>query len=162
METDFRTAVESNKDIVYKIAFAGCGNTADAEDIFQDVFMKLLESGKKFESGDHLRHWLIRVTVNQVKMHRRRAKYRKTVILDGTEAYDSSDVCDTAENKLIRSAVLELPEKYRIIVLLYYYEDRSVKEIGRILRLNEQTVKTRLHRARLLLKDELKEDWSND
>lgn len=162
METDFRTAVESNKDIVYKIAYAGCGNAADAEDIFQDVFMKLLESGKKFESGEHLKRWLIRVTVNQVKMHRRREKYRKTVILDGTEAADSSAVCDTAENKLIRSAVLELPEKYRIIVLLYYYEDRTVKEIGRILRLNEQTVKTRLHRARLMLKDELKEDWSND
>lgn len=162
METDYQKAVEDNKDTVYKIAYAGCGNTADAEDIFQEVFMKLLVCRKNFSSEEHLKNWLIRVTVNQVKMLRRKAKFRKTHTAENIEISTGGNVGELAENMLIRSAVMELPDNYRMIVLLYYYGDRTVKEIANIVGSKEQTVKTRLHRARLILKEKLKEDWCDE
>lgn len=82
MELDFRKAVLDHKDMVYKIAYAGCCNSYDADDILQDVFFALCQGKKKFDSEEHLKAWLIRVTVNRVKSHLRSFHVKKRAVIE--------------------------------------------------------------------------------
>jgi len=159
MKSDYKEVVLKYKDMVYRIAFAQCSCRQDAEDVFQDVFFKLYNSDGDFADEEHLKAWLIRVTVNCCKLLNRSAWFRKRTEL--TEDIAETDVYaeDTEERETAESviaAVRALPEKYRSIVMMYYYEEMSCKEIGTALKLNEATVRTRLKRARERLKKDLK------
>jgi RNA polymerase sigma-70 factor (ECF subfamily) len=103
-----------------------------------------------------LKAWLIRVTVNASKSLLRSAWFRRTVPLSEHEAPCAEDSPDTV------GAVMSLPEKYRSVVLLYYYEDYPVREIAQLLRRTETAVQTQLQRARAMLKEKLKEDWQDE
>ena len=156
------------QDAVYRIAFAYCKNAADAEDITQEVFLRYLKSKKTFNDEEHLKAWLIRVTVNVSKSLFRSAWFKKTVavsdsISDGQEnlSYENYKNEEQAQTE-IYDAVLSLPEKYRSVVLLYYYEDYSTEEIAKILRRTKTAIQTQLQRARTMLKSKLKEDWQNE
>ena len=146
------------KDTVYRIAFAHCKNVYDAEDITQEVFLRYLKSKKDFDSEEHLKAWLIRVTVNISKNLLRSAWFKKTVSISEHE-----NLCAEEQTQPeIYQAVLSLPEKYRSVILLYYFEEYKVKEIAKILRRSETAVQTQLQRARAILKEKLKEDWHNE
>jgi len=137
---------------MYRTALAIMGNKADADDIIQDVFVKLLEKQPRFESSDHEVAWLVRVTVNQCKSHLRSYWQRKTVpLLDSFPAQNS-------EQHDIMYAVTALAPKYRTVIHLFYYEGYSTKEIAEITKQKESTVREQLTRARRLLKVTLEGD----
>ena len=148
--------IDIYSDMVYRIAFSRTQNVDDAQDITQEVFLKYLkyiQAGREFKDEEHRKAWLLRVAVNTGNTFVKTAWFRHRASL--TEA---AEVAKGMEEKSeVYYAVMELPEKYRIIVHLFYYEELSIKEIGSILSLSETAVKTRLHRSREMLKEKLKE-----
>lgn len=143
-------------DCIYRVAVNGCKNYADAEDVVQNTFLKLWQKGEAFEDEEHIRKWLIRVAVNECNSLWRSPWKRHTAYL---EEMTKEPVFSTPEKSSLYFAVRELPQKYRQIVHLYYFEEYSVKEIADIMKLSETAVQTRLLRARQKLKEILKEAW---
>lgn len=144
--------VEQYSDMLLKIAYTHLKNTEDAKDAVQSVFLRVLEKKPEFETEEHEKAWLIRVCINLCCNNLRSVWRRKTTdAVDG--AYDfSSEECE------VMSAVRSLPVRYRGIVYLFYYEDRSISEISSILGRKESTVGSQLYRARKMLETALKED----
>jgi len=151
--------VERYQQNLYAAAFSVCRNPGDAEDAVQETFLKYHTSTKEFESEQHIRYWLLRVAINQAKNTAQSFWRRNTEPL---EDYLDSLPVQQEEDLGLLSAVMALPEKYRIVIHLYYYEDYDIREIGGILHLTQSAVKTRLSRGRKLLKDALKEEWNDD
>lgn len=147
------------RDNVFAAAFHICKNAADADDIVQETFLQYYVAKKEFDSETHIRAWLIRVAVNKAKNVNRSFWRQNKVPL---EEYMESLVFETPKEETLFETVMKLPQKYRIIIHLFYYEDYSVREIAQILRLKESNVKVRLSRGRKLLKEALKEDWEDD
>ncbi len=135
--------------MIIKLAFTYVKNTADAEDIAQDVFVSLIKRGYGFESEEHEKAWLIRVTINKAKNYLKSSWNKLKVPLEEDVSYmpeEESEVLNT---------VLNLPSKYRTVIHLYYYEDYSINEIASILNKKPATIGTWLSRGRNLLKSEL-------
>ena len=141
-------AVITYSSTVYKIALARTGNKHDADDIFQEVFLRLTKHASKITSEEHAKWWLIRVTINCCKTYFR---FWKTKPLDVS---DFNVVWMPEENDIYQS-VLRLPPKYRDVIHLFYYEQLSVKEISDVLKIKEPTIKSQLSRGRNILKDTL-------
>lgn len=150
---------ERYQDNLYILAFNICKNAEDAKDVVQDTFMQYHMIKKEFENEQHIRAWLIRVTVNKAK-NLNRTFWRKNKV--SLEEYMDTLEFATPESGELFETVMRLPEKYRIVVHLFYYEDYSVHEIADILKLSESNVKVRLSRARMLLRETLQEEWKND
>ena len=144
---------------VYAAAFSLLKNKQDAEDVVQETFMKYYARTRAFASEEHLRAWLLRLAVNRAKDVLRAASRKRCVPLEDGQAVDAFP---TPESRELFEAVLALPERYRVVIHLHYYEDYSVKEIAGILRLTEQTVKTRLFRGRSLLRDAFRGESNYD
>ena len=154
-EEKFCQYYEKYKNTVYSVIFNYVQNTEDTADLLQEVFIKLLAAEDNFQSDEHLKAWLIRVSVNLCKNHLRSIKTRKIVPLEE----DIPFFDEKADSDLLK-IVFTLPEKYRIPLHLFYYEEYSIKEIGDILNMPEATVKIRLKRGREKLSKILnKEDW---
>jgi RNA polymerase sigma-70 factor (ECF subfamily) len=149
----FLVHAEKHKDTVFRISLSYLGNTYDAEDVVQEVFMKLYITTKHFATDDHVRYWLIRVTINTCKNLLRSSWKTKNVAFDQVTVPVA--VFERSEQEDLYQAVMELPEKYRTVLYLYYYEELSTKEIARLLKITVTSVTTRLSRAR----DQLKEVW---
>lgn len=135
-------------DMVIRIAYQNTKNMADAEDIAQEVFLKRMTVAPEFESKEHEKAWIIRVTVNLCKDFLKSAWFRKRAALD--EAFPSHD-----QNTEVLDAVMRLPVKFRNAIYLHYYEDMPVAQIAEILQQKENTVSSWLYRARKLLKKSL-------
>jgi len=153
-------AVHKYSEMLYRLAFAKTGNSHDAQDIVQETFLKLVRSQKTFNDEEHRKAWLIRVTVNAGKNLNLSAHKRRNVGDDGNrpEAGKNDENLSLIETKaVVYPAVMALPEKYRTIIHLFYYEDMQIEQICRVTGLGRNTVKSRLHRARALLKEELEE-----
>lgn len=148
--------IEKYSDMLIRVSFSYLKNMSDAEDVTQEVFLKLIKNPPSFESEVHEKAWLIRVAINLCKNRLRTPWFRKTLPLCET-TYDFT----TKENEVI-SAVLELKVKYRSIILLFYFEGYSIAEIAGILGQKESTIGSQLHRARKLLKSKLKEDFDDE
>lgn len=146
--------IREHSNMVYKIAFLMLKNQEDAEEVYQDTFIKLYENFRKMKNDEHMKNWLIRVTINNCKMLMRKRKRENLVELDENVLVDD-------ENLNINSieAVKRLPEKYRIVIYLFYYEQYKVSEISQILKISDGTIKSQLSRAREMLKKELKEEF---
>ena len=143
------------QDNLFAVAFNICQNTQDAEDVIQDTFVQYYTTKKEFDSEEHIRAWLIRVAVNKAKnVTRTFWRRNKVSIEDFTEML----AFETPESETLFETVMQLPKKYRIVIHLYYYEDYSVGEIAKILKLSESNVKTRLMRGRAKLREVLKEE----
>ena len=151
-------AFEKFGTMVYRLAFVRTKSRTDAEDIVQEVFIRLLRYKKTFDSEEHLKAWLLRVTVNCCKKQFDSAFRKKTVSIDRDVQSTDSYEMDLPEN-LIYEAVLRLPADYRSTVHLFYYEQYSVSEIAEMLELSESAVKTRLYRSRGMLKEALKGEF---
>lgn len=143
LKDPFSLAFEKYTDMVYRIAMHSTSVSADAEDIAQDVFLKLLSCRKQFESEEHLKAWLIRVTINACHSHFRGRREFPMEQLPEQIAEQPVSVLDE---------VRALPEKYRNAIYLHYYEGYSVKEIAGILKTRQNTVLSWLRRGRELLR----------
>lgn len=159
MRIETQSLISKYKDNLFAAAFSICRNSADADDIVQETFLKYHTTNKEFESEAHIKAWLIRVAVNKAKNITVSFWNRN---IEDFEAYVDTLVFETTQAKSLFEYVMKLPEKYRITVHLYYYEDYSVKEIAKILKISESNVKIRLARARAMLKESLKEDWIDE
>jgi len=157
--------IKHYSDTVMRIALTKTQSTHDADDIFQDVFLKLFESKKEFESEEHRKAWIIRVTINCCNSHFT-APWNKNVtsfddVLENSLADEDDTSLSTEEKNDIYSRVLSLPQNMKEVVLLYYFEDMPIKKIAEMLETSEVNIKKRLSRARQKLRLEL-EDGDND
>lgn len=134
---------------IYRLAFARTGSHADAQDVMQETFLRLVRAGPDFASETHCKAWLLRVAANCVN-DVFRSPWRQTQPI--SEALPAPA---QPEEGGVLEAVLSLPAKYRLPVHLYYYEGLTVAEIGEILGKSESVIKTRLFRARGMLRLEL-------
>lgn len=139
---------------VFRLAYARTGNRQDAEDVTQDTFLRLVDRAPRFRDEEHCRAWLLRVAANRAADLTRAARRRGEQPLENAEQI----AAPAEEEPLALSAVLALPEEYRVPVHLFYYEELPVARIAEILHLRQGTVRTRLSRARGMLRDMLKED----
>lgn len=144
---------------LFAAAFNVCKNAQDAEDAVQDTFIQYYTTKKEFDSEQHIRAWLMRVTINKAKNSSRTFWRRNKLSI---EEYMETLTFETPESEGVFEAVMNLPEKYRIVIHLFYYEDYAVREIADILKLRESNVKVRLSRGRALLREVLKEEWNDD
>lgn len=151
--------IERYHQNLFAVAFNVCKNREDAEEVVQDAFIQYHLKRLDFQSEEHIRAWLIRVTINKAKNAARTFWRRHRTSLEETMA---ALTFDDQESEQLFEAVMALPQKYRIVVHLFYYEDYSVHEMAELLSLSESNVKTRLSRARAMLRDTLKEVWSDD
>ena len=151
-EEEAGRAIRLYADTVRRICMVHLKNYSDTEDIFQTVFLKYVLHSKPFESEEHEKAWIIRVTVNACKDLLKSVFRSQTVPLDTLIETPQAQELQHTE---ILGAVLSLPPKYKDVVYLYYYEGYSAEEISRILKKNVNTVYTLLTRARKILKKEL-------
>lgn len=158
-ETEFVRAVRRNEQRLYLIALSFTRSSQDAEDILQSTLMKLWKYSKPFESDEHLDKWLTRVTVNESK-NLLKSPFRKRS--EPLETLESMQIFDSPQDSDLFRAVMQLPPKFAEVVHLFYYEDYSVKQLADLLGISEVAAKTRLSRARTLLKETLGDEWNND
>ena len=155
-ENVIKEKIEEYADMVYRIALTRCGIVENAEDVFQEVFMELAEKNPKFESKEHEKAWLIRVTINLTKNMNTAAWNKKVVSLDENITFE------TKEQNDVFQAVCDLPQNYRTVIYLLYYEGYKVKEISELMKKSEGTIKTWLFRAREILKQNLEGGFENE
>ena len=142
---------------IYRVAFSGCRNRQDAEDITQEVFEALLRYEKQaFRDEEHVKRWLIRVTVNKCKSMWR-TPWKRKVDLSDQEIVSAEMEWENEQEEQLFFALRKLPLKYAQIVHLFYFEDMKIKEIADVTGLSETAVATRLQRAREKLKTYLEE-----
>ena len=149
---EIERVVNEYATMLLRVAYSQLNNRAEAEDTVQEVLLKYMEKAPIFQSEEHEKAWLLRVTVNHCKNHLASAWFRKRADLD-----EGILALDNAELEVV-SAVAALPAKYRAVVHLYYFEGYSTKEIAEILHSRPNTVSSRLSRARALLAKALKEE----
>lgn len=149
--------IEKYSDLVLRLALTYLKNMPDAEDISQDVFIKILRQRKLFNDSEHEKAWFIRVTINACKDFLRNPwrKFKFTTV-------DSSLPIKDKENEEVVSMVLELPIKYRSVIYLYYFENYHTSEIAALLDRKESTVRTQLKRAREILKAKMLGGFDNE
>lgn len=139
-------------DMVYRLAFARTGNRSDAEDLYQEVFLRYLTRAPAFTSEDHRKAWLLRVAVNCANRFHT-APWRKR-----TEPLSEALSVPAPEGEDLWEELRRLPERDRTVLHLYYYEDMTTEEIAQMLGRNPATVRSQLLRARAKLKKLLVEE----
>ena len=144
----FSFAFTEYTDTVFRIAVHNTDCTADAEDITQEAFTKLLQSQKIFRDGEHIKAWLIRVTLNLCTDERR--KKSRLSISDEPIPERTADIGGS-----VLEYVKALPENYRNAIYLHYYEGYTAKEIAKLLGSKESTVLSWLSRGRAALRNEM-------
>jgi len=154
----FMDAVAKHQDMVYRIALHCYGSPPDAEDTVQAVFLRLYTEEKPFDDGEHLRRWLIRVTVNHCRDTLKSPWRKRRVSMDAVP----EPIFEEPRQLELYQEVMALPETYRTVLDLFYYEDFSTKEIAEILNLQQSAVTTRLSRGRELLKKRLGGLWNDE
>ena len=146
---------------LFNIAFGYTRNRDDSIDIMQNAYVVLLESNKKFESNEHIKYFLIRVTINESldllkSANKKVIRNNNDFVMNFPETkkeelpYDLSEIVNT------------LPEKYKTIIILHYYDDMKIKDISNVLKISEPAVKKRLERARNLIKEIIERNYKND
>ncbi len=148
-EQEFQTAMDELGDSVFRLAYSWLKNRADAEDVMQEAFIRLLHRSPGFADGEHEKRWLLRVAVNLCRDQLKGFWRKRAVELEpGLPAQDP-------ESLGLAEAIVALPEQYKGPIHLHYCEGYSVAEIGEILKLGQSAVKMRLKRGRELLKKEM-------
>lgn len=141
--------IEKYSDMVYRLALTRTKSKENSEDVYQEVFLRLSKKLPDFENEEHEKAWLIKVTINCSK------NLLSSKFLKYSTEMNEDITFETKERHDIYYAVQELPLKYRTIIHLYYYENYKINEISKILKINENTIKSRLSRAREKLKQKV-------
>lgn len=153
-ELSAKELIDRYSAMIYRLAYSRLCNVHDAEDITQEVLLKYIRSGKSFRNEEHRKAWLLTVTVNAIKSFVSSAYNRHRAELD--EATELT--YEEKEPTGITEAVSRLPEKYRVVIHLFYFEELSVNQIAEITGQSTGTVKSQLSRGREQLREILKED----
>ena len=140
--TELEQVMERYGTTVYRLAFAQLHSSADAEDIYQEVFLRYFQKRPKFESEEHRKAWLLKVTLNVCRSCLTSAWWRRTVPLEQDVVLPEPQLQEMSQ------ALTQLRLRDRQLLHLYYYEEMSTCEIARLLRRKEGTVRTQLNRAR--------------
>ncbi len=148
--------INQYSNMVYRIALTRTGTVENAEDIFQEVFLKYSEKMPKFENEEHKKAWLIKVTINLTKNFHNSSWNKKVVNLD------EAIVLKTEEQTEVFSIVCELPSNYKTVIYLMYYECYKVKEIANFMKVSEGTIKTWAFRAREILREKLEGGFEDE
>ena len=151
--------IDRYADMVYRLAVSQAMNRTDADDIFQEVFVRLIRHVGDLRDMEHAKAWLIRVTINCTKKHFGQYWNKNVFPVEETEEVPKREEgFEQVEKKIdnpVMQAVSKLPPKYRGCVHLFYFEELSIKEIAQMTGQKESTVKSQLHRARKMLKEML-------
>lgn len=153
---------QTYKDMIYKLAWAYCKDRYQADDVFQEVFFKYLKYHPRFKTSEHEKAWFIRTTINVCKNLLKNKWNRDMVQLQewDDEQETGRPAGDAFED--LKKAILDLPERYRVPIHLYYYEEYTVREIAQILRKSESTIQTQLQRGREKIRQALERSEAND
>lgn len=143
-------AVNEYSDMIRRICFLYLKNYSDVDDVFQEVFLSLIKNKDKLQSPAHEKAWLIRVSINKCKDLLKSYWYRNVDSLDDVEL-----PFETKEENELMQVILTIPQKYKEVIYLFYYQDYSVPEIARMLKQKENTIYSQLNRARQLIKEKL-------
>ena len=146
------SVIRHYSNMVYRLAFARTGNISDAEDLYQEVFLRYLTKAPSFTSEEHRKAWLLRVTVNCAN------RFHSSLWRKRTEPLSEALAFPAPEGEELWEEIRLLPEKYRTILHLYYYEDLTTDEIAQLLERTPATVRSQLTRARDRLKQLLLEE----
>ncbi|MDF2943355.1 MAG: polymerase subunit sigma-24 [Herbinix sp.] len=152
-QSEITETIDQHSDRIFKVALSYTKDKATAEDILQDVLIKYMTDATEFQGEEHKKAWLIRVTINECKRFFRSVWNARKIPLEDIYTFED------AEKNDIFYAVMKLPVNYRLAIHLFYYEDMSIKEISSILKMNENTVRSTLHRGRKLLKKMLEVEY---
>ena len=155
-EISIDKVIEKYANMVYRIALTRCGTVENAEDVFQDVFIKYSKKERMFQNSEHEKAWFIRVTLNLTKNQKQSLWNKKIANLDENIVFENK------EEQEVFSIVCELPQNYRTVVYLLYYEGYKVKEISKLMKTSEGTIKTWLFRAREILKEKIEGGFENE
>lgn len=151
-QEEITQVINKYADTVNRICYLNMKNQYNSEDIFQNVFLRYMTKAPKFKDDNHEKAWIIRVTINLCKDNFKNFFRRNTSTLDEVKEIASNDKEDLS---YVREAVKKLPENYRNVIYLFYYEQYSAVEISSLLHKNVNTIYTWLSRAKDMLKDEL-------
>ena len=151
----FEDVLEKYSDLIYRIAYMNVRVKADADDVFQQVWCIYLQKNKVFESEEHRKHWLINVAMKCCKKIQLSSWYKKNVFLEDFPLLKEEMPEKDYE---VYCAVMSLPDKYRRVIYMYYYEGFTVDEISEITRIKPSTIRSQLKRGREILKEKLKGD----
>lgn len=138
--------------MVYRLAFARLGNRYDADEVFQEVFLRYVKKASGFAREEHIKAWLIRVTINCSKKLKNSPWRLKTQPLQEDLAFEEKQNAD------LYRELQRLPEKYREVIHLFYYESMSLEEMSRVLNRKNGTLRTQLTRARAMLREFMREE----
>ena len=148
------------QNMVYGLALAKTNSPADADDVFQEVFLACFRSGKIFRDEEHRKAWLLRTTVNICRRVTASTWRRKTVPLE--EQKEVPVAFREPEENLVWEAVQKLEENYRLPIYLFYFQELSTQEIAKVLSIRPGTVRMRLSRGRDMLREMLKGDFFDE
>lgn len=151
-DQEINRAVEKYADMVRRICLCHLKNQSDTEDVFQNVFLKYMLYDGPFESAEHEKAWVLHITINACRDYLKSFFRRSTVPLEVVTEVAAEVPEDHRE---VLEAVLALPDKYKDVIYLHYYEGYSAAEIGRILGKKENTVYSLLSRGRRILRERL-------
>jgi len=150
----FEEVYERRFDMIYRVCFSYLKNTADAEDAVSQVFEKLLKYGTAFKDIEHEKAWLLRTAINQCKDFLK--SWRRS--LENIDDYKNLEATDTFPDNALLKTVLGLPERYKDVIYLYYYEGYSTAEVAHILNKPQSTIRSHMREARILLKGVLENE----
>ncbi len=154
-EQEFNYRYELFAQDLFNISYGYTRNVQDSEDIVQNCFIKLLENTKDFKTINDEKFWLIRVCINEC-INFVKSSHHKKVVLNNDIIFSSSDKQNNSkENTNLMLIVSSLPEKYRIVIICYYYDSFKVSEISNLLGISEASVRKRLERARDIIKEKM-------
>ncbi|HFF3190975.1 sigma-70 family RNA polymerase sigma factor [Bacillus cereus] len=149
---------------VLQLVYSYVNNKEVAEDVMQDIFVKCYKSLHTYKGNSNLKTWLWRIAINHCKDYLKSWYNKKVIVTEDDFTYMESQkesveqiVIQNAEDSRLASAVMNLPIKYREVIYLFYYEELSIKEIATVIEVKENTIKTRLKKAKELLKKGLEE-----
>ncbi|HDX9631187.1 TPA: sigma-70 family RNA polymerase sigma factor [Bacillus cereus] len=144
---------------VLQLVYSYVNNKEVAEDVTQDIFVKCYKSLHTYKGNSNLKTWLWRIAINQCKDYIKSWYNKKVIVTEDEFTYVGSQkesaeqtVIQNTEDRELASAVMNLPIKYREVIYLFYYEELSIKEIAIVIEVKENTIKTRLKKAKELLK----------
>lgn len=151
-DTRIENIINLYGDLLYRTGIMILGNPQDVQDVLQEVMLKVLQKMPEFHDSEHEKAWLLRVTINLCKDMLRFRFRHQYIQIDELEI----EAVDTDDRQLLQE-ILQLPPRWRIVLLLHYVEGYSLKEIADILSVSENAVKKRMQRAKAGLKKKLQE-----
>ncbi|MCX7694687.1 MAG: sigma-70 family RNA polymerase sigma factor [Caloramator sp.] len=158
---EIETLIDEYGDDVLRLCFIYTKDYSQAEDLFQEVFIKIYKNIDKFRQDSDVYTWITRIAINTCKDYLKSAWIKRNILFWDVKTEEKetveNDVIKEIERDYILEAVLKLPEKYRVVVYLYYYKGFTTADMSQILNTKESTIRSRLMRAREILRSNLKE-----